>query len=103
MVKCVFCGREESPHRGLFIIKNDGSINYYCSSKCRKNALKLKRDKKNLKWTNFFHLARERAAVQKRGEQAKEEEKIKAEEKAKMEQKKEEKPASKPKAKKEKK
>jgi len=66
------------------MIKNDGSINYYCSSKCRKNALKLKRDKKKLKWTEFFHLARERATAQKHEEKAKLEEK-------------EEKPAPKPK------
>ena len=51
MVKCVFCGREEHHFKGIHLIGNDGSVNYYCSSKCRKNALKLKRDKRKLKWT----------------------------------------------------
>ena len=53
MVKCVFCGREEYSFKGIHLIKNDGSVNFFCSSKCKKNAIKLKRDKKKLKWTNF--------------------------------------------------
>ena len=51
MVKCVFCGKEEQYFKGINLIGNDGNVNYYCSSKCRKNALKLKRDKRKLKWT----------------------------------------------------
>lgn len=51
MVKCVFCGREEHSFTGIHLIKNDGTIDYFCSSKCRKNTLKLKRDKRKLKWT----------------------------------------------------
>jgi len=51
MVKCVFCGKDEHQFRGINLIKNDGSVNYYCSSKCRKNALKLKRDRRKFKWT----------------------------------------------------
>ena len=51
MVKCVFCGKEEPYFRGIHLIGNDGSVSYYCSSKCRKNALKLKRDRRKLKWT----------------------------------------------------
>lgn len=51
MTKCVFCGREEQYFKGLHLIQNNGEISYFCSSKCRKNALKLKRDKRKLKWT----------------------------------------------------
>ena len=54
MTKCSFCGREESPHKGLHLIKNDGSINYFCSSKCRRNALNLRRDKRKVHWTEAF-------------------------------------------------
>ena len=61
MTKCVFCGREESPYKGVYLIANDGSINFYCSSKCRKNALNLKRDKKKLKWTEAYRISKERA------------------------------------------
>lgn len=61
MVKCVFCGKVESPHKGLHLIKNDGSVNYFCSSKCRKNSTKLKRDKRKVRWAEAFHVTREKA------------------------------------------
>ena len=61
MVKCIFCGREESPHKGVHLIKNIGVIAYYCSSKCQKNAEKLKRDKRKVRWTEAFHITREKA------------------------------------------
>lgn len=51
MTKCVFCGGETHDFMGVHLIKNDGVVDFYCSSKCRKNSLKLKRDKRNLKWT----------------------------------------------------
>lgn len=54
MTKCVFCGKEESPFRGVHLIKNDGSTNFLCSSKCRRNSLSLKRDRRKLKWTEFY-------------------------------------------------
>ncbi len=60
MVKCVFCGREEDEFKGTFLFKNDGSTHYYCSSKCRKNQIKLKRDKRKVRWTESFHLVREK-------------------------------------------
>ena len=63
MVKCSFCGREEHPSRGIHFIKNIGVVNYFCSSKCRKNSLKLRRDKRKLKWTSTFHEAREKSKM----------------------------------------
>ena len=62
MVKCVFCGREEQPFIGIHLLGNDGSVSYYCSSKCRKNDLKLGRDKRKLKWTEAYRINRQRAA-----------------------------------------
>ena len=56
MVKCVFCGREEEPFRGINFISNDGNVSYFCSSKCKKNALKLGRDKRKIKWTEAYKL-----------------------------------------------
>ncbi len=61
MVKCIFCGKEGSSHKGVHLINNDGSISYFCSGKCRKNVLHLKRDKKKIKWTEAFHVTREKA------------------------------------------
>ena len=60
MTKCVFCGKEEKSFKGLHYIKNTGIVNYFCSSKCRKNSLILKRDKRRLKWTESFHTTRDR-------------------------------------------
>jgi len=54
MVKCSFCGKEEYAFKGIHLIKNDGSIAYFCSSKCRLNALKLKRDKRKVMWTAAY-------------------------------------------------
>jgi len=56
MTKCVFCGREEYDFKGVHLIKNDGVVDYYCSEKCRKNAIKLGRDKRNVKWTEVYKL-----------------------------------------------
>ncbi|MEM2111022.1 MAG: 50S ribosomal protein L24e [Candidatus Bathyarchaeia archaeon] len=52
--RCSFCGDEFSPGRGMMYVKNDGSILRFCSSKCRKSALELKRDPRKLKWTDYY-------------------------------------------------
>ena len=51
MTMCVFCGQEVHDFMGVHLIKNDGIVDFYCSSKCRKNSIKLRRDKRNMKWT----------------------------------------------------
>lgn len=60
MAKCFFCGKEQDDFRGIFLMKNDGNVNYFCSSKCIKNHGKLKRDKRKVKWTEAFHKARDK-------------------------------------------
>ena len=47
---CSFCGKKINPGTGLMYVKNTGEILYFCSSKCEKNMLKLKRKPKKLKW-----------------------------------------------------
>ncbi len=54
----------------MHVIGNDGETSYYCSSKCRKNALKLKRDKRRLKWTFAYREEREKT-IRKAEEAAK--------------------------------
>lgn len=54
MVKCSFCGNNIEQGTGKIFAKNDGSIFYYCSKKCEKNQLKLKRIPRNIKWTQEF-------------------------------------------------
>jgi large subunit ribosomal protein L24e len=61
MTKCSFCGRDEKYFRGIHVIRNIGEVSFFCSSKCRKNSDKLKRDKRKLKWTEAFHESREKA------------------------------------------
>jgi len=61
MTKCVFCGKEEYSFKGQHLIRNIGAVDYFCSSKCRNNALKLKRDKRKVRWTEAFHIARDKA------------------------------------------
>jgi large subunit ribosomal protein L24e len=39
---------------GTMIAKNDGTVLWFCSSKCKKNALVLKRDPRKLKWTKKY-------------------------------------------------
>ena len=65
MVKCVFCGKEENSFKGVFLIRNSGAVDYFCSGKCRKNALKLKRDKRKVRWTEAHQLARAKEKTEK--------------------------------------
>jgi len=52
--RCSFCNKEIEPGTGILYVKLDGTKLYFCSSKCRKNMLKLKRDPRKLKWTGFY-------------------------------------------------
>lgn len=36
---------------GMMYVKKDGTVQYFCSSKCKKNAMKLKREGRRQKWT----------------------------------------------------
>ncbi len=59
----MYCGREEVLFRGIHLITNEGVVQYLCSSKCRKNAFKLKRDKRKLKWTEAYRIALKKMRV----------------------------------------
>jgi large subunit ribosomal protein L24e len=48
---CNFCDRSVPKGSGTMLAKNDGTVLWFCSSKCKKNALVLKRDPRKLKWT----------------------------------------------------
>ena len=51
MPDCSFCDSEIKKGTGLIYTKKDGTVFYYCSSKCRKNALNLKREGRRQAWT----------------------------------------------------
>lgn len=63
VTRCVFCGREEDDFKGTYLIKNEGTMAYYCSNKCRKNHLKLGRDGRRVRWTQSFRDERVRKAA----------------------------------------
>ncbi|MDY6966187.1 MAG: 50S ribosomal protein L24e [Halobacteriota archaeon] len=47
--KCSFCGNMIELGTGKMLVKKDGSIFYYCSSKCEKN-MALGRVPRKVKW-----------------------------------------------------
>jgi len=49
MPKCSYCGRDYEVHKGLTLVKTDGTVKHLCSSKCRKN-MNLKRRK--VRWVS---------------------------------------------------
>ena len=50
MPRCSFCKQNYEFPYGLTLVLNDGNLLYFCSSKCRKNMLKLRRDNKKVNW-----------------------------------------------------
>jgi len=50
MPRCSFCKQNYEFPRGLTLVLNDGNIIYFCSGKCRKNMLHLRRDNKKVNW-----------------------------------------------------
>ena len=51
---CSFTSEEIEPGTGLMYIKRDGSVMWFKDSKARKNALKLRRNPRRLKWTQRY-------------------------------------------------
>ena len=47
---CSFCGEQLEPGTGIMYVKKDGSIFYFCSSKCRNN-YRLGRVPRRVTWT----------------------------------------------------
>nr|MDO8097756.1 50S ribosomal protein L24e [Candidatus Njordarchaeota archaeon] len=52
-IKCSFCGFTIKFGTGIMYVRNDGVTMNFCSSKCRKNMIKLGRDPRKLKWTSL--------------------------------------------------
>lgn len=56
MVNCSFCSFEVQKGSGLMYAKKDGTTYNFCSSKCRKNQLDLRREGRRMKWTKSSRL-----------------------------------------------
>ena len=48
--RCSFCNALLEPGTGKMFVKRDGTVLYFCSSKCERNMLKLRRKSRRLKW-----------------------------------------------------
>jgi len=51
---CSFCGTEIEPGTGKMYVKKDATVFHFCSNKCQKNQIKLKRSPRRTKWTKKF-------------------------------------------------
>ena len=51
---CSFSGEEIEPGTGLMFVQRDGTVKWFKNSKARKNAMKLKRNPRKVKWTRHY-------------------------------------------------
>ena len=50
--KCSFCYREIEPGTGKMFVKKDGTVLNFCTNKCYKNMIELKRVPMTTEWTD---------------------------------------------------
>ena len=53
-MECSFCKTQIEKGKGIIFAKANGTIYYFCSSKCKKNLLNLKRKPRKIKWTKAY-------------------------------------------------
>ena len=54
MPTCAFCGDQIDKGTGKMYIFTSGKINHFCSNRCEKNLLHLKRKPLKIKWTAAY-------------------------------------------------
>ncbi len=54
-MKCSFCGKEIPKGTGIMYVQKTGKILYFCSRKCEKNMIVLKRKPRTTKFTEEYH------------------------------------------------
>lgn len=74
MVKCSFCGDDLPIGGGKLYAKKDGTTYHFCTNKCEKNMIVLKRKPVKTKWTNAYNKLKKTLLLAKDNE-AKESEK----------------------------
>ena len=52
-MKCTFCDKTVEKGTGKIYVKKEGKVFNFCSSKCEKNMLKLRRKPVKIKWTGL--------------------------------------------------
>ncbi len=63
---CTFCGHEIEPGTGRMYVRRDGVVYQFCTSKCFKNMIELKRVPRRTTWTTWH--AREKQTRMKASE-----------------------------------
>ena len=63
---CTFCGHEIEPGTGRMYVRKDGVVYQFCTSKCYKNLIELKRVPRRTTWTTWH--AREKQTRMSAGE-----------------------------------
>ncbi len=53
-MNCTFCGHDIFHGREKIFVSRKGEIFYFCSKKCEKNLLKLKRKPRKTRWTQAY-------------------------------------------------
>ena len=53
-MRCSFCKQNINRGTGKIYVQKTGKLLYFCSSKCEKNMLKLKRKQRTTKWTQEY-------------------------------------------------
>ena len=54
MKVCSFCGREIEPGTGSMYVKKDGTVLLFCTNKCSKNMIDMKRVPRRVTWTRAY-------------------------------------------------
>lgn len=62
--KCAFCGEDIEPGTGTMYVRKDGTVYYFCSKKCQKNMLVLKRKPRTTRWTALYKKEKEQRLKQ---------------------------------------
>ena len=60
MAKCIFCGNVIEKGTGKMYVLKEGKVLNFCSNKCEKNQLKLKRKAIKTRWTKRFEEAKKK-------------------------------------------
>ncbi|MBW2970563.1 50S ribosomal protein L24e [Candidatus Woesearchaeota archaeon] len=53
-MRCSFCGKNIEKGTGTIFVRKSGKVLQFCSTKCEKNLLKLKRKPRVVLWTAEF-------------------------------------------------
>ena len=51
---CSFCGKEIEPGTGKMYVKKDGTVFLFCTNKCSKNMIDMKRVPRRITWTRAY-------------------------------------------------